>query len=122
MVTTLPPDAAVATTPMAISALPDSLRSHYHAACAGALHPVFLAAAGLAVVIFVLAWAMQKILLRETAGTALTAPDRGYSFVMPRNATSLDELRAASSLIPQSRLTGPKRCEVFRRPRHESGT
>jgi hypothetical protein len=90
---TLPADTPVAATPTAIEALPDNLRTLYHAAYAGALHPVFLTAAGLAVLAFALTWAMQEIPLRETVGTAPATPDIGDSFAMPRNATSLDELR-----------------------------
>lgn len=89
----LPADVPVATTPVAIEALPDNLRMLYHEAYAGALHPVFLTAAGLAVLAFILSWAMQEIPLRETVGTAPAAPDISDSFAMPRNATSLDELR-----------------------------
>jgi EmrB/QacA subfamily drug resistance transporter len=89
----LPANMQVATTPTAIQALPENLRILYHEAYAGALHPVFLTAAGLAVLAFVLTWAMQEIPLRETVGTAAATPNIIDSFAMPRNATSLDELR-----------------------------
>jgi hypothetical protein len=65
----------------------------YHAAYAAALHPVFLIAAGLAVMAFAVSWAIQEIPLRETVGAGRSTSDIGDSFAMPRDATSLDELR-----------------------------
>lgn len=93
LIAALPPDTQVVTSPEAIEALPDNLRILYHEAYAGALQPVFLTAACLAVLAFGLAWAMQDIPLRETVGNEPAVPDMSDSFAMPRNATSLDELR-----------------------------
>lgn len=90
---TLPADGPVATTPAAIAALPDGLRDIYHAAYAAGLQPVFLIAAAFGVLAFILAWAMPEVPLRETVGTEPAAPRIGDSFAMPRNATSLEELR-----------------------------
>lgn len=107
----LPPDTVVATTPAAINALSDTAKALYHAAYANALHPVFLTAAVLAVLAFALSWAMQEVPLRETVGTAPAAPDIADSFAMPRNATSLDELRR----IVANAASEPNRSEALRR-------
>ncbi|RYH00862.1 DHA2 family efflux MFS transporter permease subunit [Salipiger sp. IMCC34102] len=89
----LPEGAPVETTPVAINALPEAIQALYHAAYAAALHPVFVAATSLAVLAFALSWAMEEIPLRETVGSAPAAPDLADSFAMPRNASSLEELR-----------------------------
>lgn len=90
---TLPAGASLATTPAAIAALPEGLRAIYHAAYAAGLQPVFMAAAGLSVLAFVLAWAMPEVPLRETVGNEPAPPRIADSFAMPRDATSLEELR-----------------------------
>ncbi len=89
----LPADAPLAATPAAIAALPDELRAIYHAAYAAGLQPVFLTSAGLGVLAFILAWWMPEIPLRETVGNEPAAPRIADSFAMPRDATSLEELR-----------------------------
>jgi len=93
LATLLPAGVPIAETPAAIDALPADLRVLYHAAYSDALHPVFLTAAGLAILAFALTWAMEEVPLRETIDTEPASPDIGDSFAMPRNATSLDELR-----------------------------
>ena len=62
----------------------------------GALQPVFLIAAGLAVAAFVATWFLQERPLRQTVA------DQGIgdSFASPRDATSLDELEARLSRSP----------------------
>jgi EmrB/QacA subfamily drug resistance transporter len=67
-----------ATSPAAIQALPAATRSLYLAAFTGALHPVFLHAAAIAAVAFVLTWFLKEMPLRTTptatAGDAPQAP------------------------------------------------
>ncbi len=89
----IPANAPVATTPADIAALPDAVRSLYHAAYAAALHPVFLTAAGLSALAFALTWALREIPLRETVSSAPARSDMAYGFAMPRDATSLEELQ-----------------------------
>ena len=61
----------------------------YLEAFTAALHPVFLSAAVIAGAGFLLSLLLQEIPLKESAG----ADTVGESFAMPRDATSLDELR-----------------------------
>ncbi|EKE43071.1 EmrB/QacA subfamily drug resistance transporter [Oceaniovalibus guishaninsula JLT2003] len=104
-------DAPLATTPAQIAALPDAVRATYLAAYSGALHPVFLTAAALAALAFALSWALPELPLRETIDDAATAPDLGNSFAMPRDATSLDELRR----IVANAASDANRAEAMRR-------
>ncbi|WOI57210.1 MFS transporter [Palleronia sp. LCG004] len=108
---TLPSGTSVATTPGAINALPGPTRDLYHAAYAGALHPVFVTAAALAVLAFALTWAMRDIPLRETVGSAPVSPDIADSFAMPRNASSLEELRRIVAIASSE----PNRSEALNR-------
>jgi EmrB/QacA subfamily drug resistance transporter len=62
--------------PALVHELPPALRSVYEAAVAAALHPVFLAAAGIMAVAFALAWQLRDMPLRETSGAAETRPLR----------------------------------------------
>ncbi len=50
--------------PAAIRALPAALRMAYRDACAAALHPVFLSAAGVAALGFLLTWLLREVPLR----------------------------------------------------------
>jgi hypothetical protein len=54
--------------PALVHRLPPLIHSLYIAAVAAALHPVFLAAAGVMVIAFALAWHLHDVPLRETAG------------------------------------------------------
>jgi EmrB/QacA subfamily drug resistance transporter len=107
----LPADMPVASTPTAIDALPDAARAFYHTIYAAALHPVFLTATGLAILAFAVTWALPEIPLRETVGSGDAAPDLADSFAMPRDATSLEELRR----IIASATSEANRSEALRR-------
>jgi MFS family permease len=74
--------------PAAIAALPPALKAVYLDVFAAALHPVFLSAAAIAAVGFGLTWLLREVPLRER----VRAESVGESFVMPHDATSLEEL------------------------------
>lgn len=74
--------------PDAIRSVAEPLRSTYLAIFVDALHPVFLTAAVLALIAFLMALAIKEVPLR-----ASIAPEPvGDAFQMPRDATSLEEL------------------------------
>jgi EmrB/QacA subfamily drug resistance transporter len=73
--------------PTAIARLAEPMRSQYLAEFVAALHPVFHTAAALAFVGFLLSLAIREVPLRTTI-----TPE-GDSFQMPRDATSLEELK-----------------------------
>lgn len=77
-----------ATDAAGIDALPGEIRAIYLDAYIAALHPVFLSAAAVALLAFVLTLLLREVPLREAARTE----DIGESFAMPRQATSLEEL------------------------------
>jgi DNA-binding MarR family transcriptional regulator len=81
--------------PSQIDELPPAIRDPYVAAWAAALRPIFLIAAGVAALGFVLTWFLQELPLRETVA------DQGLrdSFAAPRDATSLDELEDRLSTL-----------------------
>jgi hypothetical protein len=81
--------------PSQIDALPPAIREPYVAAWAAALRPIFLLAAGIAVLGFVLSWFLQERPLRETVADQ----GLGDSFAAPRDATSLDELEIRLSTL-----------------------
>ena len=58
---------AAATSPAAIQALPDAVRSVYLDVFTAALHPVFLDATGVAALSFALTWLLKEIPLRDAA-------------------------------------------------------
>lgn len=74
--------------PSAIQAMPDAVRGPYLEAFAGALHPIFLLAACLGLLAFLLTFFLKEIPLRTTA----RSDSIGDSFAMPRDPTSLQEL------------------------------
>lgn len=74
--------------PAAIAALPPAIRAGYLEVFAAALHPVFLSAAVLAGLAFLLAWLLEEVPLQGPA----RAESIGESFAVPRDATSLGEL------------------------------
>ncbi|HWE82906.1 MAG TPA: MFS transporter [Gaiellaceae bacterium] len=97
-----PPAAA---NPAAVDRLPPAIHAPYVAAFAASLRPVFLAATGVSVVAFLLAWLLREIPLRKTA----RADGIGESFASPRDDNSERELqRIASSL-----LRGETRTRVY---------
>jgi hypothetical protein len=63
-----------ATDPAGIRALPPPLRSAFEQAFAAALHPVFLTAAGVALLAFALAWLIPNLPLRETVAALPEVP------------------------------------------------
>jgi hypothetical protein len=81
--------------PAAAKGLPPELHEEYITAVMLALRPVFLVAAGISAVGFVLAWMLREYPLRE--GTP--AEGMGESFAMPRDATSLEELERIITLL-----------------------
>jgi hypothetical protein len=85
--------------PSQIDALPPAIREPYIAAWAAALRPIFLIAAGIAVLGFVLTWFLDELPLRETVA------DQGLrdSFAAPRDATSVEELETRLSTLARKR-------------------
>jgi EmrB/QacA subfamily drug resistance transporter len=72
----LPPNARLPSTnePAAIRALPPPVRSAFEQAFAVALHPVFLTAAGVALLAFALAWLIPALPLRDSAAAVPEVP------------------------------------------------
>jgi EmrB/QacA subfamily drug resistance transporter len=81
--------------PSAVRGLPPQLHAEYIAAVMAALRPVFVAAATISALGFVLAWLLRESPLREGA----PAEGMGESFAMPRDATSLQELERIVTLL-----------------------
>jgi EmrB/QacA subfamily drug resistance transporter len=85
----------------ALSKLPPALHSAYLTAFTNALSTVFVVAAGVAVVAFLLSWALEQRPLRDTivAGSGI-----GETFAMPKPTDSLAEAsRALTVLIGRER-------------------
>jgi EmrB/QacA subfamily drug resistance transporter len=94
----VPPSAHVPTAanPAVVQHLPPAVRAPYIAAFAAALHPVFLAAAGVSVVGFLFSWLLRDLPLRQSAA----AEGVGDGLAPPRHQTSERELeRILSSLL-----------------------
>ena len=89
-----------------VAQLPGPARTIYENAYVNALSPVFLMAAGVAVLGFALAWFLQQRPLRETAATSTGLDD---ALAAPRSASSLAELERA--LV---RVTTPEQRQEFR--------
>jgi DNA-binding MarR family transcriptional regulator len=82
--------------PEVVRHLPAAVRGPYINAFSTALHPVFLVAAGIAVVGFALTWLLREVPLRQTA----RAEGVGESFASPRQDSSEREIeRILSSLM-----------------------
>ena len=104
------------TNPAAVKALPPPVHDAYVSAVTNALHPVFLAAAGLSVVAFALTWLLREIPLKTTAN----APDHSAGLRGARAEDSLEELERALSVLGQrdqrwenySRLASRARVEL----------
>jgi EmrB/QacA subfamily drug resistance transporter len=81
--------------PSQIDQLPPAIRDPYIAAWDAALRPIFLIAAGVAALGFVLTWFLKELPLRETVA------DQGLaeSFAAPRDASSLEELETRLSTL-----------------------
>jgi hypothetical protein len=84
----LPPEAVIPSNAVSIAALPPDIRAAYIDALVGALQPVFVVAAGVVALGFVLTVLLREIPLRGM----VPAEGFGESFAMPRDATSLAEL------------------------------
>jgi EmrB/QacA subfamily drug resistance transporter len=80
-----PPKAA---NPDLVAHLPPTVHALYVGAFADSLHPVFLFAAAVSFVAFLLTWLLQEVPLRKSAAAEGVAE----SFAMPREAESLPEL------------------------------
>jgi hypothetical protein len=99
LATRLPPDVAARLPsrlgPAQIQALPDAIREPYIASYAAAIRPMFLIAAGIAAVGFLVSWLLQEQPLRETVA------DQGLrdSFAAPRDEPSIDELATRLSTL-----------------------
>ena len=85
---TLPEAAAQLSDPATIATLTEPLRSTYLALFVESLHPVFLTAALLALLAFLLSFAIKEVPLR----TSIEKKPLSDPFQMPRDATSLEEL------------------------------
>jgi EmrB/QacA subfamily drug resistance transporter len=85
--------------PAVVAALPAPLRHVVVVSFAGALHPVFLAATGIAVVAFLLTLLLREQPLRKTSARA---EGIGESFASPRDDSSERELERIVSSIAQS--------------------
>jgi EmrB/QacA subfamily drug resistance transporter len=81
--------------PATLKRLPPAAHAAYVTAITDALHPVFLAAAGAAVLAFVLTWLLREVPLRATT----RAPDVGAGFDGARDDNALRELERALSLL-----------------------
>jgi len=93
----IPPGARVpaAPNPTALERLPPTLHHAYAVAIAEALRPVFLTAAGTAVLGFLLTWLLREVPLKATS----RAPDPGDGFHVARDADGLRELGRALSQL-----------------------
>ena len=94
----IPPGAHLpaAANPAAVKQLPPAIHTPYVDAFSAALHPVFLTAAGIAVVGFALTWLLRELPLRQTA----RAEGVGESFATPHHHSSEREIeRILSSLM-----------------------
>ena len=87
--------APVAASPALLKRLPPAIHVVYVAAVADALHPVFLAAAGIAALGFVLSWFLREVPLKKTA----QARDIGDGFHGARDDDRKRELERALSLL-----------------------
>ena len=96
----LPPGTAIPGTASeaAVQALPPEIRTAYVAAIVAALQPVFLVAMTIATVGFLLTWGLREMPLRGME----PAKDLSENYLMPRDATSLEELeRIVTKLLAQ---------------------
>jgi EmrB/QacA subfamily drug resistance transporter len=93
----LPPGAHVPASPnpAALKRLPRAAHAAYVTAITDALHPVFLAAAGAAVLAFALTWLLREVPLRSTT----SAPDVGAGLDGARDDNALREIERSLSLL-----------------------
>ena len=89
-----------AANPEVVKSLPPAVHTPYVEAVSAALQPVFLTAAGIALLAFVFTWLLREVPLRETA----KAEGVGESFASPRDTSSEQELeRIVSSLMAREK-------------------
>jgi EmrB/QacA subfamily drug resistance transporter len=81
--------------PAALEQLPSPVHDAYVTAITDALHPVFLTAAGTAVLAFFLTWLLPELTLRTTT----RAPDPGEGFEGARDDNALRGLERALSVL-----------------------
>jgi EmrB/QacA subfamily drug resistance transporter len=93
--------------PAALKRLPPALHAAYATAITEALRPVFLTAAGVATVGFLLTWLLRDVPLKTTA----RAPDLGDGFHPARDADGLRELQRSLSLL----ASREQRWELYQR-------
>ncbi|MFI9009172.1 MDR family MFS transporter [Actinosynnema sp. NPDC053489] len=95
----IPPgvDPAAATNVRALHALPEPLKAPIIAAYADTLHSVFLSAAPVAAVAFLVALFLKEVPLRDTARAAAT--EVGDNFAAPHTSDSVRELEKLVALI-----------------------
>lgn len=95
-----------------VSALPPADRILYLRAFTQALHPVFLSAAVIAALGFVLTWFLKEVPLRGARAETI-----GESFALPHDATSLEELE----LIVTQFSHRARRWDIYRRVAERAG-
>jgi EmrB/QacA subfamily drug resistance transporter len=96
----IPGGQAIRPIPSLLDKLPPAIHGPYVAAYAEALQPVFLAAAGIAILAFVFTWFLRELPLRQTVGDQNV--DEAFLadlFAAPRDETSLHELANKLSLL-----------------------
>ncbi len=94
------PGGAISPVPALVDKLPAAIHAPYVAAFAEALHPMFLAATGIAVVAFALAWALPEVPLRRTVSDQVV--DESFLpalFAAPRDESSFNQLADKLSLL-----------------------
>ena len=84
-----------AANPAALKQLPPAIHEAYATAITEALQPVFLSAAAIAVLAFLLTWLLRELPLKATAG----APDPGDGLHAARDDNPLRELERALSKL-----------------------
>lgn len=99
--------------PGALRRLPPALHAAYATAITEALRSVFLTAAAIAVLGFLLTWLLREVPLKATA----QAPDLGDGFHPARDADGLRELERALSLL----AARDHRWELYQRLARRSG-
>jgi DNA-binding MarR family transcriptional regulator len=92
--------------------LPTAVHAPYVAAFSAALEPVFLAAAGIMFLAFVLAWLLPEVPLRVAAAEGI-----GETFASPREDSSERELERILSCLVQ----GDERTRIYRQMIARSG-
>jgi MFS family permease len=111
----LPPGVHVpaAASPALVRKLPEAIRQPYTEAFTAAITPIFIVAAGFAILAFLLTWFLREVPLRSSSPTEKI----GESFAAPSDGRSDRELERIISSV----ATGRKRTEIYQRIVTESG-